>query len=300
VAIEPAERAISDASVWPMLQLADDLTETRKRWQSLPGLPWAIVGRAKPGATVLASPKGEAESTLIAAQPYGLGKVLLVGTDGTWRWRHKVGDAYHHRFWGQVVRWSASEKLAAGNALVRFGPLKPRLDEGEPVRIQARIAEGVAGVGPDLLIAARISRGGVDSAVVPMRPVPGQTRVFEGLTPSLPIGSYTVRLDVPGLVDALQLGSNPPEAALEIVPRDGPERVELAAARDPLDRLAAATGGKVFADYEVDTLPAALGATSKQTVRTEETSLWDTPAALLLFFSIVTIEWVARKWVGLP
>ena len=160
---------------------------------------------------------------MIAAQPYGLGKILLVGTDGTWRWRHKVGDAYHHRFWGQVVRWSASGKLAAGNALVRFGPLKARLDEGEPARIQARIAEGVPGVGPDLLIAARVTRGGLDAAVVPMRPVPGQHRVFEGIAPNLPIGSYTVKLDVPELVDVLKFGPKPPEAALEIVSRDGPE-----------------------------------------------------------------------------
>ena len=62
----------------------------------------------------------------------------------------------------------------------------------------------------------------------------------------------------------MKLGSNPPEAALEIVARDGPERVELAAARDPLDRLASATDGQVFADFEVNALPALLSATSKQ------------------------------------
>ena len=76
------------------------------------------------------------DGAVIAAQPYGLGKVLWVGTDATWRWRFRVGDAYHHRFWGQVVRWAAAGKLAAGNALVRFGPDRSKVPEGESVRLR--------------------------------------------------------------------------------------------------------------------------------------------------------------------
>src|SRR5262249_4711975 len=153
----------------------------------------------------------------------------------TWRWRHRVGDAYHHRFWGQVVRWAAAGKLAAGNAHVRFGPLTPRAREGEPVRLQARVSEGVAGGRPDLLIAARVFRAGSEAntseaaGVVPLRPVPGRPRTFEGEAPRLAQGSYAVRLDVPGLADALGLRPLPtapaPEAALEVVARDTPERV---------------------------------------------------------------------------
>ncbi len=308
VPFQPTEGAIADAGAWPMLQLAADPDESRRRWAGLPRLPWALVGKAKPGATALATAGADPSRVVLAAQPYGLGKVLWVGTDGTWRWRHRVGDAYHHRFWGQVVRWAAAGKLSAGNAFVRFGPTRPRAGEGEPVRIQARISEGVAGVGPDLLLAARVFRAGAKAveavAVVPLRPLPGQPRTFEGVAPSLPLGAYVVRLDAPGLADALALAPPPPtpapEATLEVVARDSPERVELAAARDPLDRLAAATGGAVVADYQADTLPPLLRARSRETVRTEETPLWDSPPALLLFLTIVTVEWVARKRVGLP
>ncbi len=309
VPFEPTEAAVADASAWPMLQLAADPDETRRRWAGLPRLPWAIVGKTKPGATPLAISGGDPNRVILAAQPYGLGKVLWVGTDATWRWRFRVGDAYHHRFWGQVVRWAASGKLTAGNAYVRFGPVKPRSGEGESVRIQARISEGVTGIGPDLLLAARIFRagskpGGDAVAIVPLRPLPGQPRTFEGVAPPLPIGPYIVRLDAPGLVESLGLNPAPPtptpEAGLEVVARDSPERVELAASRDPLDRLAAATSGTVVADFEADTLPPLLRSRSKETVRTVETPLWDSPPALLLFLTIITIEWIARKRVGLP
>lgn len=310
----PTAEALADASAWPMLQLGADPEESRLRWEGLPPLPWAVAGRAKPGASTLATAGGDPSSVLLAAQPYGLGKVLWVGTDGTWRWRHRVGDAYHHRFWGQVVRWAAAGRLASGNALVRFGPLNPTAGDREPFRVQARISEGVPGIGPQTLLAARVfpassptanAEGDADAvAVVPLREIPGRPRTFEGVAPGLPVGSYLIRLEAPGLTGALGLEPSSegkvPEASLEVAERDGPERVELAATRDPLDRLAGATGGRVFADHEADALPDLLRARNLPRARTEETPLWDQPGALLLFLAVMTVEWVARKRVGLP
>jgi hypothetical protein len=254
-----------------------------------------------------------AAAAVIAAQPYGLGKVLWIGTDATWRWRHRVGDAYHHRFWGQAVRWAASGKLGAGNDRVRFGPVRPRVAEGEAVRLQARIAQGIAGAGPDLLIAARVFRidpksgaaAGEPAAVVPLHPAAGQPRTYEATAPTLPLGRYAVRLDVPQLAEALGLvpgepGTTVPQASLDVQARETSELVELAADRDRAARLAAATGGRVLADHEADALPLLLRARSTPTVRTEEVALWDQPAALVAFVAILTAEWVLRKRFGLP
>jgi hypothetical protein len=305
-----------------MLQLAAEPEASLQVWAGLPRLPWLLAGKPKPGATVLATARDAVgtgtdinadEAAVIAAQPYGLGKVLWVGTGDTWRWRLRVGDAYHHRFWGQVVRWASAGQLTAGNALVRFGAIRPRVGEGESARLQARISEGVGGVRPDLLMAARVFKAdprtgrstGEAVALVPLRAAKGLPRTFEGAAPALPPGAYTMRLDVPELAVALHLdGGDPsrpvPEAALHVLARETSERVELAAARDPLDRLAAATGGRVFADFEADLLPPLLHTRSRTVTRTEETRLWDQPASLLLFFAILTIEWIGRKWLGLP
>ncbi|MGP0064867.1 MAG: hypothetical protein ACLQGP_14870 [Isosphaeraceae bacterium] len=310
VAMLPAAAGLETAA-WPMLQLDSDPARNRSIWAGLPRMPWVLSGRPKPGATLLATAGGDDASAAIAAQPYGLGKVLWIGTDGTWRWRHRVGDAYHHRFWGQVVRWATSSKLASGNAFVRFGPIRPRIEEGGDVRIQARIGDGVPGLGPDLLIAARLFK--VDPAtrattadevaIVSLSAVAGQPRTFEGTAPSLPAGAYAVRLDVPQLAEVLHLdpAHGPvPEARLDVIARQTSEDVELAAARDPLDRLAGATGGRVLADYEAGQIAPLLRARTKSLSRTEETPLWDQPLALFVFFGILTVEWVARKRLGLP
>jgi hypothetical protein len=126
--------------------------------------------------------------------------------------------------------------------------------------------------------------------------------VFEGVAPALPEGAYVVRLDAPQLLAISQAqGAGPiPEAPLEVAPRDTSEKVELAAAREPLDRLAAATGGKVFNDFQAAQLPAYLKAKTKPVERSEETPLWDHPGTLILFFAILTAEWILRKRAGLP
>ena len=321
------EQSSIETNAWPMLQLTTDSAQNRSIWAGLPRLPWVLSGHLKPGATSLATTIGNDSNPVMAAQPYGLGKVLWIGTDGTWRWRYRVGDTYHHRFWGQVIRWATSSKLATGNTFVRFGPIRPRIEEGEDIRIQARIADGISGVSPDLMIAARLykidpasttayAKVGKDHrpeahtpttgeaiAVVPLAPVAGQPRMFEGGTSSLPVGSYAIRLDVPQLAQALHLDEATgamPESRIDIVGRQTSEIVELAANRDPLDRLASATGGRVLIDYEASQLGPLLRARAKTVSRTEETPLWDQPIALMVFFGILTLEWVARKRLGLP
>ncbi|HZY89917.1 MAG TPA: vWA domain-containing protein, partial [Gemmataceae bacterium] len=119
------------------MEFDPDTTKSAERWAAMPPHYWGVVGRAKPGATTLAwveeagaankaGPERERASALIARHNYGFGRVLYVGIDSTWRWRFKVGDTYHHRFWGQAIRWAAADKpLVTGNTYVRLGTPQP-------------------------------------------------------------------------------------------------------------------------------------------------------------------------------
>ncbi len=111
----------------------------------------------------------------------------------------------------------------------------------------------------------------------------------------MPPGSYGVKLEVPGRTDA-------PDsmAPLEVASEETPERVELAASRDALERLAAPNKGQVIPDYDTSALAGLLTAQVKPRTRVEPTTLWDRPAVLVLFFAVLTAEWVLRKRVGLP
>jgi hypothetical protein len=312
------------AGPWPMLQFADDPEPSRAVWAGLPRLPHVLAGTPKPAATVLAvatlappaaaldsAATADPDAAALAAMPYGLGKTLWVGTDATWRWRFRVGDAYHHRFWAQVVQWATRGALTAGNRLVQFGPTPPRVAEDTPATIRARFADGVPGVDAGLLVAARVYRKpagdgkapadpGDPVAVVPLRPRADAPRQFEAVAPALPPGAYVVRLDAPQLDAALKAEGPPPEAGLEVRPRETAERIDLAAAREPLEALAAATGGRVLEDAGIAALPGLLDARRVNRLRVEPTALWDRPEALLLVFGLLTAEWLLRKRAGLP
>src|SRR5437868_5360782 len=125
---------------------------TASLWATLPPHYWGLVGKAKPGAVTLAyvsngtpspDPKVESErernNALMVRQNFGFGRVVFVGLDSTWRWRFKNGDTYHHRFWGQVIRWAATDKpLVTGNEYVRFGTREPIYRAGQEIELVVR------------------------------------------------------------------------------------------------------------------------------------------------------------------
>ena len=128
--------------------------------------------------------------------------------------------------------WAAGVTLAAGNAQVRFGPVKPRFEEGEGVTLQARISEGIAGVGPELLIAAKIFKTDAERKQCGWRARCDRAAATSAASrhvrrrggASLHPGSYVMRLDVPQLAETLKLdqalNGKMPEASIEIVSRE--------------------------------------------------------------------------------
>ncbi len=85
------------AESWPMLQLA---ASSRPEPRCLGGSAPACRGHwlAGPSRVPARWPRSRARDptprAVIATQAYGLGKVLWVGTDATWRWRFRKGDTY--------------------------------------------------------------------------------------------------------------------------------------------------------------------------------------------------------------
>lgn len=272
-----------------------------------------VVESGEEALPLAAEPALEDDTVAMAAMPYGLGKVLWIGADGTWRWRFGIGDAIHHRFWGQVVQWGVKGKLMAGNRLVQFGADPPRVTEGEPARVRARFTEAAEGLKEGTIVAARVRRvpegaddqekNGSESeaqAVVRLLPSVDQPRGFEAELPRLPPGRYAVTLEVPELAEAFEAEGEPPEATLEVEARETSELVELAASGDELSRLAGATGGALLRDVEIDALPGLLQKRKVVRTRVESSRLWDRPEALLFFVGLLTVEWLVRKRAGLP
>jgi hypothetical protein len=315
-----------EGKLTPFLQMEPAPDENLARWASFPPHFWGVVGRVKPGAVALAHvaeadpqapkepPKGEREREegLIVRQHYGFGRVLFVGLDSTWRWRYKVGDTYHHRFWGQAIRWAASDKpLVAGNEHLRFGTPEPVYKQGQDVEVTVRLAEQTGILGPDALAGARILRQGGDGgekavALVPLKRREAQPRVLDGKVRDLLPGQYHIELAIPELADKLNAPPGPDgkpgklRASFTVAAPEGEEMVELGTNWPLLEELAAKSGGKVFTAENAPELVELLARQTAFHVEHAEVRLWQWWPVLALFLVLLTLEWVARKMAGLP
>lgn len=292
-----------------MLQLDPDAGQSRRIWSELPGHPRGILAHPKPAAIVLAEavwpaghppPQAADRRAVLVQQHYGLGQVLWLGIDSTWRWRHRTGDLHHHRFWGQLARWAAENKAAVSNEFVRFGPESADIQTGQSVVIRAQWARQVVEKWPGLRAWAALFRR-EDSGEVPMlrlalKPQTDRASVYAAEVPALPPGSYRVRLHVEGA----ELGSEPIEASLHVADPYSRESADSTANRALLTQLAQASGGRLLLPDELDLLPALLRPEAAVSELTEEVELWNHWLTLLLFFALLTAEWFTRKLHGLP
>lgn len=311
----PSERGFHlkltpEAETEAMFQFDTDPVANRAIWASLPGHLWGLMGPAKPGTTVYAAPyqgqeqlglAAERERALIVQQYYGQGQVLWLGIDSTWRWRHLVGDKYHHRFWAQLGRWAAHAKAIAGNAFVKFGPEQPEVTVGDNVLLRARWTPEFLKRFPQLKARVDIFRAKDPANAKPFSSLelkPDQTRpqVHEARSVALPAGSYKAKLAVTNA----DLGPQEISAGVFVEEPKSLELSDLSGNRELLSQLAQLSGGQLVLPEKVHTIPELLrGPTATQTLR-EESLLWDHWLILVAFCVLLMAEWVIRKLNGLP
>ena len=364
-----------DGRLNPLLQLSDREADDdpsrasrpeRDIWAELPPHYWAVVGKKKSAATTLAYypgekkelPRAEQEAnSLIAWHAYGRGRVLYVGLDSTWRWRYKVGDQHHHRFWGQLVRWAVNDKLLPGGVgKVRFGTQEPTYDNGKEIEVRLRLDKSLPAPDAKTKVVAQILRtdgGAIDKTIVDLTPRDGQPRTLEGKLRDLPAGAYKIELAFgdlatklgPGfdaeavnkqaaefviatpslsekgemtdlttdieLLQQLAILSRPELADLEkqikdqrnsLDPKKGEkENKKVEEEIQKLDQEIQNTARV----YTLDTAREILDQLKQQDEETKRelpaaAPLWQWWPTLLLILGLLTVEWVGRKWAGLP
>jgi hypothetical protein len=304
------------------MHMEPDAAENEKRWAEFPLHYWAIVGKAKPAATTLAyfrdpqqqqaardkekekdedEVKLSREQALIARHTYGRGQVLYIGLDSTWRWRWRIGDTYHHRFWSQVIRWAASD-------YVRLGTSKPVYKAGQDVDISLTLEDKeVKKIPKDGQLRTRViplegtNRKDQPAAEVTLsRPEKGSL-VFKGQVQNLPTGQYLIELVPPDRSWDLDLGKKA-TSTFVVTPPDNKEMDQLETDEDELRMLAEKSGNSRRLYTPGDARDVVEQLTERNITVTDryERGLWQEWLTLVLFLVLITVEWIGRKWAGLP
>jgi hypothetical protein len=321
-------------------QLSPDEKTNAQYWSMMPTWYWhSEQTQAKQSASVIweisdakrdADARSEntslAESrqrALIATMPVGLGRVMYLSSDSTWRMRQVDGVNLHEKFWGQVIRWVVQSDLPAGGKFVRFGASKPRYVYGDPVVVTIRVAK------EDFTPLTGQTFKVVAKGVMPKDPVTGQV---EG-GPVLATADAVEAPESPGVYRATLSGIKPGGleislrgAAVEKLLNSDPvatqktllvdvltgtdrEMRNVNADRNTLSRLAQAGNGIAVDAAYADVLAQHVPNLEKPLVTVQQIGLFADPenpytrkahwAFLVVFVTLITSEWILRKVGGL-
>ncbi|MBR1921486.1 MAG: VWA domain-containing protein [Kiritimatiellae bacterium] len=242
----------------------------------------------------------QARNALVVAGARGKGRVLMLMTDSMWRLRSKSGDQLHHRFWGQIMRWGAGEKLRNGNLYVRIGTDQLRYGAGETVKVFARFLDekhnGIEGLEPRFLVRTPDSGNRVQTFSARKRPDSNglyECEIHGCVSP----GVYTVNLECQKALELLGR-RYPRELATKfsvVTTKQPAEEVDITATRNHVERVAAATGGKVLSPTEYVALKTDFGGGSRRLSDRVEFHLWSLPPLFLAIIALLTAEWILRK-----
>jgi hypothetical protein len=318
-----------EAATLPMLQMTVDPANHSGSLGSLPGHPWIYAGTPKPGATVWANSTISGENTppepTLIHHDYGFGQVVWMGIDSTWRWRLRAGDEWHYRFWGQLIRWAARNKASAGNNDVRMSLSDVLVDTSETVETVVRwdpkllpqlagatvevVATLVAPIDSPVDQDAGNGRKGKtpgvkaknaptpEQIVVALKPAPDAAERYIGRLPALKSGTWKIELRTTGGTFALR---DSVQSEILVKEQLSAELANVACNRDLLTQLAVDSGGQVVEPYDAEQLISLVQPRDQSQQKIQERTLWDHWSIVLVFFTLLTSEWVIRKLNGLP
>jgi uncharacterized membrane protein len=280
----------------PMMRLAGNTADTRKRWEAVPPLASsAALGGPRPGASVLAVTAGAGGSprALVAVQRYGEGRAMVFSGEASWRWKMLLPatDRSYDTFWKQAIRWLALPATDPVSIDVAAGAMP---GEPLPLRVTVRTPafEPVRQAVVDLRVTAPDGRqtwlraspdpgpGGEGRYVASLRPE--QAGVFKVSAQAAQGATALGSADTSALVGGADLEMTEPRLNEEL-----------------LRRVAAASGGRPVSEDEIAGLPDILKASLPAAALAVRRDLWNTGWSFAMILVLLGAEWVLRRRWGL-
>ncbi|MCK6501189.1 MAG: hypothetical protein L6Q38_17045, partial [Nitrospira sp.] len=118
----------------------------------------------------------------------GAGRVVYLAAPVSYQLRYRQGDTFHHRFWGQLLRWAMARDLGEGSQTIRITTDKSRYETGERVEswVRLRHLDGRAPSGATLQLTA--SQDGRVLQEIALREDKERPGMYQGTFLDLPVG----------------------------------------------------------------------------------------------------------------
>jgi len=240
----------------------------------------------------------------VSWQRVGRGRVIYISSPSTYRLRYRKGDLYHHRFWGQLLRWALYDGMGDGSRLVKIETAKLSFSDDEPVHVRVRLqsADGLPHSGAMAHVVAEM-----DGQPVTETELKEDERVgglYHAEFSQLPVGSYEVSA-AGADIDALLESENPsqrgdrPRAPFTIEPNISSELRDTRCNLPLLRQISEASGGLVVPPTAIGELLNQLDLEPVEHASVSYQPQWSRWSLLWIFVALLSIEWVVRKLLGL-
>jgi hypothetical protein len=285
---------------------SNEQSDALEAWHELPPFDWTAAARALPGTDVLASLKptvgdpavGDTDKTelpFLATRLVGAGRVLYAASDETWRWRYKVADQVHQRFWNQTARWIMRTPFVSESEYVALDAGRMNYTEGQTIELRCRLRQENGAALKDGQVQGIIECDGRPAIMVPLETAGDLPGVYRGSVNDLEPGSYAFSVSAVGIPqNVLDLSTE-----FRVVAESSIELNEKSTNASELKRIAEATGGAYLTEDQLTQLLDRLKPFSQGKIVETESPLWQ---SWYWFFPVIVLlasEWYLRKRIGL-
>ncbi|EMI56127.1 membrane protein containing DUF1355 [Rhodopirellula sallentina SM41] len=331
----------------PAIRLHDSLefnSELWRRWMSGPTPGYlSPFHSAKPTASVLASlsdvnqissslnddavaapdnNKTNLRPAWLSVHRVGSGQVAYLSSPISYRLRIRAGDMYHHRFWGQLVRWMTSAELSSGDGMVDIKSDRAVYDEGQRSGIRVRLSDASG---------LPVRRGDVRIRLAALDDIDGEfpPRTVKLVENELAAGVYEISVDrlPPGVYQATAIGptidtlrktsvavepgtattsensvdttKDPSTTTFTVQSAGDVERLMTEADPLLLSQIAEASGGVSIFPAALEEVLHVVSLAPDVTKTQRMTPLWNRWANLWIIVGCLTTDWWIRRRKGL-
>jgi hypothetical protein len=234
-------------------------------------------------------------------QRLGAGRVAYLASGDTYRLRYRNGDRYHHRFWGQFLRWLTAANTGAASDIIRIQTDRTRYSQGEAVEVTVWLkdATGRPLAGESIRAEARPFKGEpVSIDLAADKQVPGR---YFGTLNGLPAGAYKVGAKGKIIDQLLPKAdeTNSAQATISVQRAGSVEMQNTQCNRPLLEQIAQITGGQVIPPTAIGEVLKLASFTPEVSETIERTPLWNRWSNMLLVLVCLFTEWIVRKGKGL-
>ncbi|MEK6250297.1 MAG: hypothetical protein N2C12_19085, partial [Planctomycetales bacterium] len=283
--MRPAEPA---GTGHPVMRLTSE--DNMLTWLKLPALSGANQFRGiKDGAEVLAE-DDQGQPLLVSGEPAG--RILAFAGDSTWRWvMHGKGDL-HRRFWRQAILWLArKEDDRQESVWVKLDGR--RFSPGQKITFSTGARTAAGDPLPNAQLTAQILQP--DGNRRPVRLVRHGDQLRGTIRDIKSPGSY--KIEVNAKVADKQVGTDSAQFLVYAKDRELSGSTSDITLLESLAERTREQGGRVVAAEELAGLFAEMAQQPLQTKERVSTSVtyWDRWYILVIFVSLVGMEWFLRK-----